>query len=248
MSDIFREVEEDLRQDRYEKIWNDWKWVIIGGVVIVVGGTASFQLWQSYQNSQRLHHAEEYIAASELDRSERQDEAITAFTDLAQSGSAGYQALAKFRKAGILGDQGKLDEAIALFDEIAADPSVDDSFQRLAQTKAAVLMAESYPYEDVKDRLVPLAEAVTPWRFTALEILGYAAFKHDDQARAIQSFQRLVEDPETPISIRTRATEMLVVLGAPKATETAPAIVIDGAADETSETDNETGTETGVSE
>lgn len=236
MSDIFREVEEDLRQDNYKKIWDEWGMLIVAVVVIIVIGTAGYQIWQSYQSSQRLNYADAYIAASELDRNDQQEEALTAFEALAKTGSEGYQALAKFRKAGILGEQDKIDEAIALFDEIAGDPAIDDSFRRLAQIKAAVLLAETAPYVDIRDRVVPLAESQTPWRFSALEILGYAAFKHDDPARAIQSFQRLAEDPETPISIRTRATEMLIILDAPKEEVSTAPVVIEDPEGQSSET------------
>lgn len=216
LSDIFREVEEDVRREKYEKIWDDWGTLIIAFVAIVIGGTAAFQIWQSYQGSQRMAFADQYLAASKLAGSEQQEDAIEAFATLAKSGSQGYQTLSKFRQAGILGDLGRVQEATVLFDEVAADPAVDDAFRRLAEIKAAVLLAETAPYTDLKARVVPLAESQTPWRFSALEILGYAAFKHDDKARAIQSFQRLSDDPETPVSIRTRATEMLIVLGAPK--------------------------------
>ncbi len=235
MSDIFREVEEDLRQDNYKKIWDQWGSTIIAAVVLIVGGTAGYQLWQGYQTSQRMDYARQYIEASELDRGDQQEKALSAFTALAESGSLGYQSLATFRRAGILGDQGKIDEAIVLFDEIAADPAVDSSFRRLAEIKAAVLLAETAPYADIRDRVVSLAESQTPWRFSALEILGYAAYKHNDNARAIQSFQRLADDPETPISIRTRATEMLILLDAPKKELSSPPVSIDGPADNTSE-------------
>ncbi len=216
MTDIFREVEEDVRRERYQKIWDQWGTTIIAGVVLIVAGTAAYQFWQGYQKSQRMELAGQYIAASELDRADQQESALTAFAALAQSGAEGYEALAKFRKAGILGDQNKIDEAIVLFDEIAADPSIDESFRRLAQIKAAVLLAEIAPYADIRSRVVTLAESQTPWRSTALEILGYAAFKDNDRARAIQSFERLAQDPETPASIRRRATEMLIVMDAPQ--------------------------------
>ena len=89
MSDIFREVEEDLRQDNYKKIWDQWGSTIIGAVVLIIGGTAAFQGWQAYQNSQRMEYARQYIEASDLDRGDQQEKALNAFTALAESGSKG---------------------------------------------------------------------------------------------------------------------------------------------------------------
>ena len=40
MGDIFREVDEELKQDRYEKLWRQYGKFVIAGAVVVVAAVA----------------------------------------------------------------------------------------------------------------------------------------------------------------------------------------------------------------
>lgn len=44
MSDIFQEVEEDVRRERYEKLWKKYGNYIIALAVLIVAGVAAFQV------------------------------------------------------------------------------------------------------------------------------------------------------------------------------------------------------------
>jgi hypothetical protein len=43
MSDIFQEVEEDVRRERYEKLWKKYGNYIIALAVLIVAGVAAWQ-------------------------------------------------------------------------------------------------------------------------------------------------------------------------------------------------------------
>ena len=44
MSDIFREIEEDLQRDRYKKLWEKYGNLVIAAAVVLVLGTAGWQV------------------------------------------------------------------------------------------------------------------------------------------------------------------------------------------------------------
>ena len=52
MSDIFREVDEDLRRDRLEKVWKQYGAAIVGAVLVIVAGTAGFVAWRNHQHAE----------------------------------------------------------------------------------------------------------------------------------------------------------------------------------------------------
>jgi hypothetical protein len=52
MSDIFREVDEDLRRDRLEKIWKRYGAAFVGAVLLIVAGTAGFVAWRNHQQAE----------------------------------------------------------------------------------------------------------------------------------------------------------------------------------------------------
>ena len=58
MSDIFREVEEDVRRERFEQIWKQYGDYIIAGVAVIVIAIAGYELWQRYEETQRLKSSE----------------------------------------------------------------------------------------------------------------------------------------------------------------------------------------------
>ncbi len=52
MSDIFREVDEDIRHEKYRRLWDRFgSWVIAVAVLIVVG-TGGYRGWLYWQDTQ----------------------------------------------------------------------------------------------------------------------------------------------------------------------------------------------------
>ena len=48
MSDIFREVEEDVRRERLEKLWKAYGNYAIAGLVLLFAGIGGWQFWQRH--------------------------------------------------------------------------------------------------------------------------------------------------------------------------------------------------------
>ena len=48
MTDIFREVDEDIRQERYLKIWKRYGRYVAGAATLVVLTTAAYVAWRDY--------------------------------------------------------------------------------------------------------------------------------------------------------------------------------------------------------
>ena len=67
-------------------------------------------------------------------------------------------------------------------------------------------------FVDVRNCLNPLASDRNPWRYTARELLGIAAYKAGRSAEARNYFQRLAADRAAPPGVSERAKLMLAVL------------------------------------
>ena len=61
--DLFREVEEEVRKERYEQIWQSYGNYIIAGAIALVLGVAGWQAWQAYQLRQREDASARFEAA-----------------------------------------------------------------------------------------------------------------------------------------------------------------------------------------
>jgi len=102
VSDIFQEVEEDVRRERYEQLWKKYGNVIIAAAVVLVLAVAGYQAWRTYDLSQRQKVSERYREASQAAESGNMVKAETDFAALSKDAPAGYATLSKLHLAGAL--------------------------------------------------------------------------------------------------------------------------------------------------
>jgi len=203
MTDIFREIEEDLRRDKYAKLFSRFAPVLIALAVIVVLGVAGWRYWAYRQLQDSEAAGGQFEQALDLARDGKDSDAEAILKDLAATAPAGYRELARFRLAG---ETGKRDAAAgaAAFDALANDASLPSVLRDLATLRAAILRLDTAGRQDLEQKLTPLAAPGKPWRHTAREILGLAALKANDYEAAGRWFDEIVSDPEAPPALRRR--------------------------------------------
>jgi hypothetical protein len=215
VGDIFREIDEELRQEKFEKFWREYSRYIIVGAVVVVLVVAGISGWRQYQESQRLADGARFAAAKALVESGETKDAAALFAALGRESGTNYGMLARFHQAALLARDGDPGAAAEAYDTLAADPDVDASLRDLAIILSTSLGANGKSPDSaaIAAKLEPMIAAGSTWRHSALEILGSLAHRSGDIARAKELFQRIVDDREAPQGARTRASEMLAIIG-----------------------------------
>jgi len=203
MTDIFREIDEDVRRARYEQLWKKHGGKLIVLLLAVVIGFAGWQFWQYQQRTQAQAAAARYDEALQRIREAKPGEAETILEEVARSGHPGYGTLARFRLAAELGNKSAA-EGIAAYDALAATAGLDPTLAGLARLRAAMLAFETATPDDLRLRLTPLTGQDNAWRHPARELLGLSALRSGDMEAAGRFFDQLVVDPETPQSLRAR--------------------------------------------
>lgn len=203
MSDIFREVDEEVRRERLEQLWKRYGNLIVAAAILVlacIGGWRGYVYWQERKAAEA---GAAYEAAGALADGGKHSEAEAAFAKLATDGTAGYRSLARLREAAQLGLSDPK-AAVAAYDALAKDASVGQSLQDLAAVRAALLLVDTAPYEELRTRLEPLTAADRPFRHSARELLAFGAWRSGDSAAARHWIDAVISDPTTPGTIRTR--------------------------------------------
>ncbi len=213
MGDIFREVDEDLRHDRYLRLWRDYGNYVLVGLVGLVAATAVVVFWREYDARKRADEATSYLAATDLARAGVGAEAAKAFESLARDASSGYATLSRLQEAGLKARAGDAAAASILYRTIAADNGVDPALRDVALLQSVLVVIETEEPTGLAARLNPLTVETNPWRHAAFEMLAVLAHRTGDMGKATEYFLRLADDPATPPGIRARAAEMLAVLG-----------------------------------
>ncbi len=212
MSDIFTEIDEDLKRERALKLWKQYGNYVIIAALVVVAGTAGYVAWQDYSRKQAETAAGQYVAALDEAKSGNAAQAGQALADIARGGRAGYSALARLEEAGMKANAGDAAAAVALYRQVAADDSVDQSLREAATVLAALDSLDTPQSGDVDKDLAALAAPTSPWRYLAWEIEGAAAVKAGKVDDARRDYSRISDDPEAPATLRARAAEMLAAL------------------------------------
>jgi len=201
VSDIFHEVDEEVRREQVKKLWDRYGILVVIAAVLIVAGVGGWRGYQWWQAKQQAEASVAYDAASELVDQGKAAEGEAAFAKLATDGTAGYRLLARLRAAGA---EKNPEAAVAAYDAIAKDPSVTTTLQELAAVRAALLLVDTAPLAEVTARLEPLTAAGSAFRHTARELLALASVKAGEPATAKKWIDMMLADADTPQGARTR--------------------------------------------
>jgi hypothetical protein len=211
VSDIFREIDEELRRDNFLKLWKLYGRYVIGVVVAVMLIAAGVVAWRNHQLSLRQAQSERYQAALALIQQGKDAEAAKIFASVGAEGGS-YAQLAAFETADLSAKSGDTKGAIAAYDRLAASADLDPELRDVA-TLLSVMngFADTDP-QKIIDRLRPLASGDSPWHGTALDLTAAAKLKSGDQAGALDIYKQLAADAAAPEGLRDRAAEMATML------------------------------------
>ena len=213
MSDIFREVDEDIRNARLRKVWDRVAPYALGAAVLLVLAVAAFRGWEYFQSRQADASGDRFMTALQLSDQGQYDEAITALRALAEDGSGSYPMLARFKIAADMGRSGDVTGAVAEFDAIAASNAPED-VRSLARLRAAMLLVDTVPFADMETRLSDLAATGNPWRHTARELLALSAWRNNDFQAAKTYLDQIATDQEAPQDMRSRTLMLSALVNA----------------------------------
>jgi len=212
---LFREIEDELRQDRAKKLWKTYGQYILATAVALVIGVAGYQGWRTYDIRTRTAVGERFAAALELVANNHSEQAVTAFASISQDAGSGYAMLSRFREAGLLVSRGNSDGAARIYQALADDRKIEAIYRDLAVILG--VWQEMNQPDSGRGKLIGSVTALNtsdnPWRHSAREILANLALQRGDNASASDLLNQLANDATAPAGVRARATEMLAIVG-----------------------------------
>ena len=211
MSELFDEVDEDVRRDQLKKLWDQYSIYIVAGAFLIIAAVGG---WRGYQYLEAKKAAEAGAAfdkAVELSEQNKHAEAEAAFNDLAAKAPSGYRMLARMRAAAELATRDP-QAAAKMYDDIAADRSIGAEQQDLAKVRAAGLLLEKSTYPNMLARLEASAAPGATFRHTARELLALSAWRANDTAATRQWLDMIANDGATPPGLRSRAEALAALL------------------------------------
>jgi hypothetical protein len=208
LTDLFEEVEEQLRSERYSALFRralPWVLALAAAALVITLGAWG---WQQYRQQISDKASEQYNTALEAASQGRTDQAAQIWGEVAKSQSGAYKSLALMQLAGLKMAPGPAEDtkaAVALLDQAAA-AAPDDMLGDAARLKSALAILDTAPFAEVEGRLAPLLKDGHPYRVQAREALAFAKLLKGDTAGARSDFVVIGATLDAPESARQRAS------------------------------------------
>lgn len=210
MSDIFEEVQSDLRAERMRRLMTRFGGLLAGLLLLVLAAVAALQGWRWWEARQSRQAAEAYLAVAAL----QAPPAVLAdrFAGVSAAAPPGYRTLARLREAGLRAEAGERADALIIWDGIARGVGADSAYRELGMVLWGLHALDGGDAPSIAARLAPIAEGRGPWRAAAAEVRALAALAAGDRAEARRQFTALAADAEAPQGVRERATRLLATV------------------------------------
>lgn len=223
MVDVFDEVEEELRRERYQSILRQWGPWVGGAAAAIIVAVSGYQIWDWRSGASAASASDAYMDAAAAFEEGDLARADALFGELAEDGPRGYAAVSLLRQGEIALQQGDGETAGRLF-ERAGERAPDPVTRQLAQYKAALARFDVLSYDDLTVRLDPLTQGAAPFGPLARELMAAAAVRDERWDEARSAYQLLSVAIDAPPGVSRRAAEALGFIrqNAPEAPAPAP--------------------------
>jgi hypothetical protein len=211
VSELFDEVDEEVRREQLKKLWDNYSLHIIALALLIIASVGGWRGYQYFEAKKAAEAGDAFNKAIELSDQGKHAEAEAAFAELAAKAPYGYRVLSRLRAAGELASRDP-QAAAKMFDEVAADGSVGTELQELARIRAAGLLVDSATYADMLRRLESDTVSGATFHHVARELLALSAFRANDSTAARKWLDMIALDGETPPSLRSRAEALQALL------------------------------------
>jgi hypothetical protein len=212
MDDIFKEVDEELREERLTKIWKRIGPYVIGilsGAIIITSAVIGYR---EYDETQRQNWGVQFAEAMNLSEEGNWQESLDLYETLTEKTNLGYKTLSLFQAASLYAKNGNKEKALEIYQSLE-NKALDENFRDLATLMLIYLQFDNADPEILEKRIEKLASKGNPWYYNAVELKGFLFAKQKNKEKQIEIFNILSKDNKAPEGVRTRANDMLAILG-----------------------------------
>ncbi len=209
MSDILRQIDEDLRKERLSNLWKKYGIYSTLFVIIIILIVIGYQVIVSMNQANNEKLLEKYINAT---NSETINQQLSLFEELTYSNNNFLSSLAKLRTLNLQIENGSSEIALVELEKLIKNKNNDQIISDLATYLYLLSKIDeisenqfmSYLNED------KIRNSKFNLLFTELILIKKALDGKVDESK--KGFQKLINLSETPIDIKTRAKKFIEIL------------------------------------
>ncbi len=212
MSDLFQEIDDELRQDKASRLWKLYGKYVIAAAIIIITSVGGYKFWQQKQLDDGEKASIAYEAALALSASGDFKGAIDQLNEEEIRTVLGYAALSQMQKANFAMKINDYEAALITYKNIIENDNYPQSLKEWANFRYAAVRVEKRIDSNASGDLDALIASESPWRFLAKEIKAVREIETGNNSRAKAIFSELADDENAPERLRVRAAEFLRIL------------------------------------
>ena len=210
---LMREIDEAVRQDDLSKFARTYGKPLLGLLIAGIAAFGGYVFWDAQVESELEGQSERLIAALDQAQAGNFSSANDLAASLASESEGGAATAAIMLQASIAMQEGRTDDAVALFAQVAADENAAPAFRDLATIREITANYDQRDPDEVITRLKSFAVPGNPWFGSAGELVAMAYLEKGESQQAGTLFGEIAKSEEVPESLRSRARQMASLLG-----------------------------------
>ncbi len=212
MSDIFQEVDKDLREEKYKTIWGKYKYYIIGTLILFIFGVGFNSFWKQYSSNEINDRSARFFTAMELAQEDKTSSILMLqeFISKEKKSAQYHVMIAGFAEAAIRRSEKDFSGALKIYDEISNN-NISVFYKDFANLSSSEMLIALKNISEAKIRLEELSSSSSELKFIAKEYLGYILINDGNLSKAKDIFKSLAEEASVSSNMKNRSKEILSI-------------------------------------
>ena len=206
MSDILRQVDEELRQDRLLNLWRRYRIYLIGGLILLISAVLGYQINKSINQSFYEGEVEKYISTSDLVDF---NQVVENLGKIENSNQLLISGIAQIKIATLLMENGKIQESKAKLLEIINEGNADAILTDLATYFYLMSSLNDISIDEINTYLTSNKLEKSSFKYLFKEIIAIKNLLAGNIKISNEKFDELINDKNTPRDIIIRAAKFL---------------------------------------
>jgi hypothetical protein len=206
MANIFREVDEDIRKERYINLFRKYGVYVIAIIVIIVGTLAGIQFYSGYQVNKNEMLFAEYINIIE----NNSDDTLEKLSDSGETSNIFLNGMYLLKRSDLLVASGQIDQATLLLSEAIENNNLNKIHNDVAIYKLLMINIETLSIEEIKSYQNKLISEVDAF-YLIEELIAIKCLIEGQKEDAIKKFSELSTNNSVPIEIKNRSAVFIKI-------------------------------------
>ena len=211
MANIFNEVDEDIRKERYQNLWSNYGKYIIAFLMLIVIAFSLTQYFQAKNISDNKAILDMYYSAAEGIEKNQLDFANNELEIVYNQKNKMLAALSGLKMSETYLNNNQKEEAILLLEKIVDNSSLELIYRELALYKYIMINFENIDISSIEKKIVSIGVNKNILHPYFQEIIGIKYLTAGNIEKANSVFTDLLLNEDTPFDLKMRLDKLIQI-------------------------------------